>query len=59
MIKVTGPQGKVGITEYLYETLLVPHLSPESASLASALIYVFCLSFPMMWLYKKKIFIKL
>jgi predicted acyltransferase len=59
MIKVTGPQGKVGITQYLYETLLVAHLSPESASLASALIYVFCLSFPMMWLYKKKIFIKL
>jgi predicted acyltransferase len=58
-IKITTPQGKVGVTEFLYQTLLTPFLSPENASLASALIYVFLLSFPMMWLYKKKIFIKL
>jgi predicted acyltransferase len=58
-IKIGTTQGKVGITEFLYQTLLTPFLSPENASLASALFYVFLLSFPMMWLYKKKIFIKL
>lgn len=59
IIKITTPRGKVGVTQFLYQSLLTPHLSPESASLASALIYVIFLSFPMMWMYKKKIFIKL
>jgi predicted acyltransferase len=58
-IKITTSRGKFGLTEFLYQTLLTPFLSPENASLASALIYVFLLSFPMMWLYRKKIFIKL
>ncbi len=58
-IKIGTSQGKVGVTEFLYQKLLTPFLSPETASLASALSYVFLLSFPMMWLYKKKIFIKL
>ena len=58
-IRINTPQGKLPLTEYLYQSIFVPFLSPINASLASALAYVIILSFPMWWMYKKKIFIKI
>lgn len=58
-IKINGAGGKQSLTQYLYEMLFAQHLSPVNASLVSALAYVILLSFPLMWMYKRKIFIKI
>jgi predicted acyltransferase len=58
-IKIHTPAGEQGLPQTLYETLFTPFLSPVNASLASALVYVILLSFPMIWMYKRKIFIKI
>ncbi|HEX9509109.1 MAG TPA: DUF5009 domain-containing protein [Puia sp.] len=58
-IKVNTPHGRQGLPPFLYSTLFTPYLSPVNASLASALAYVIILSFPMIWMYKRKIFIKI
>lgn len=58
-IKISTTQGKQGLPQFLYETLFTPWLSPVNASLASALTYVILLTIPMIWMYKRKIFIKI
>jgi predicted acyltransferase len=58
-IKVNMPGGRQSLTQYLYETIFLPFLSPVNASLACALSYVIILSFPLWWMYKRKIFIKI
>jgi predicted acyltransferase len=45
--------------QYGYQHLFASWLSPINASLVSALVYVFLLSFPMIWMYRRKIFIRL
>ena len=59
LIKINTAQGKKGLTQFLYDNLFTTWLSPVNASLASALAYVILLSFPMIWMYKRKIFIKI
>jgi len=59
LIKINTTQGPKGLTQFLYDTLFTTWLSPVNASLASALAYVILLTFPMMWMYRKKIFIKI
>jgi predicted acyltransferase len=59
MIKINTSHGKQGLPQVLYERLFTPYLSPVNASLASALAYVILLSFPMLWMYKRRIFIKI
>jgi predicted acyltransferase len=59
LIKIHTAQGPQGLPQFLYNTLFTPWLSPVNASLASALTYVILLTFPMLWMYKRKIFIKI
>ncbi|HWK07076.1 MAG TPA: heparan-alpha-glucosaminide N-acetyltransferase domain-containing protein [Puia sp.] len=59
LIKIHTAQGLQGLPQFLYNTLFTPWLSPVNASLASALTYVILLTFPMLWMYKRKIFIKI
>ncbi|MES1159880.1 MAG: DUF5009 domain-containing protein [Bacteroidota bacterium] len=58
-IKVHTPSGSQPLTQYLYEVLFASFLTPINASLACALAYVLILSFPLWWMYKRKIFIKI
>ncbi len=45
--------------QYGYQHLFASWLSPINASVVSALVYVSLLAIPMIWMYRKKIFIKL
>jgi len=45
--------------QYVYQHLFASWLSPINASVVSALVYVSLLSIPMIWMLRKKIFIKL
>jgi predicted acyltransferase len=48
-----------GLTQYMYEIFFASWLSPINASLASAVAYVLLLMVPLLFMYKKKIFIKI
>ena len=58
-IMVTYKGQRLGLTQYLYESLFASWLSPINASLASAIAYVLILMIPMWVMYKKRIFIKI
>jgi len=45
-------------TVYFYKHAVAPYFSPYNASLVRAVIYVLLTWLPMLWLYKKKIYIK-
>lgn len=44
---------------YVNDVILVPHLSPNNASVASAILIVLLIFIPIWWMYKKKIIIKI
>ncbi len=58
-IPVTDAGAKSNLWSYGYHHLFTSWLSPVNASVASALVYVAILSIPMIWMYRKKIFIRL
>jgi predicted acyltransferase len=53
-IPVTGTTACV----WFYRYVIAPHFTPYNASLVRAIIYLFLTWLPMLWLYKKKIYIK-
>jgi len=60
MIRVTGPAGKLmGVWRYLNETLLVPYLNAENASLLAALLFVLLCFIPIWMMYQRRIIIKI
>ncbi|UKJ08001.1 acyltransferase family protein [Solitalea lacus] len=59
LIKVSGADGQErSLLNYLYNTFIVPYFSPLNASLVHALIWVLVFSGLMMFMYKRKIIIK-
>ena len=58
-VRIRTAQGALPFTEYLYQSLLTPLLSPINASLVSAIFFVAVMALPLWWMYKKKIFIKI
>jgi predicted acyltransferase len=60
IITVTMPDGtRMGLGQYLFETIYAPFFGYMNGSLAYALTYVIILYLLMLILYKKKIFIKI
>ncbi|SMO40661.1 acyltransferase family protein [Solitalea koreensis] len=59
LIKLTNAKGEqVNILKYLYDLCIVPYFSPINASLIHALIWVVLLMALMLFMYKRKIIIK-
>ncbi len=58
-IHVTENGQKSNLWSYGYHQLFTSWLSPLNASVASALVYVSLLTIPMIFMYRKKIFIRL
>ena len=50
--------GGNGITAAFYHNFIAPYFNPYNASLVRAIIYLILTWLPMLWLYKKKIYIK-
>ncbi|MGV3510211.1 MAG: acyltransferase family protein [Sphingobacteriaceae bacterium] len=58
-IKVNGADGtEVSLKTFLYKSYFVPNFSPLNASLAWALSFVFFWFLILLWMYRRKIFIK-
>ena len=58
-IRVTDGGQPSNAWQYVYHHLFESWLTPINASLASALVYVIILSIPMIFMYRKKIFIRI
>ncbi len=59
IFKVTGPEGKpIALQAWIHQTLFVPWLSPENASLAFAVTFVMFWYGVLYWMYKKNIILK-
>ena len=58
-IKLNDNGTPSNLWQYAYQHLFASWLSPINASVVSALVYVSLLSIPMIWMYRKKIFIKI
>jgi predicted acyltransferase len=58
-IKINDNGQPSNLWQYGYQHLFASWLSPIDASVVSALVYVSFLTIPMIWMYRKKIFIKL
>lgn len=50
--------GGNGNTAWFYHHIIAPYFAPYNASLVRAIIYLLLTWLPMLWLYKKKIYIK-
>jgi predicted acyltransferase len=50
---------KTNLWQYVYHHFFTSWLSPVNASLVSAMVYVSLLSIPMIWMYRKKVFIRI
>ena len=58
-IKLKDNSMPSNLWQYGYQHFFASWLSPINASVVSALVYVSLLSIPMIWMYRRKIFIKL
>ena len=56
--KVTGPDGPRSLQKALFETVFVPLGSLKTASLLYALVWITCWYGVLLWMYRRKIFIK-
>lgn len=57
-IHVTDGNKKIGVTQYVFQHVFTPHLSPVNASLAWAICFVLFFWVILTWMYNRKIIIK-